>query len=91
MVQAEARARRFGQEKHVHMYNFVSLKTIDVDIVESRSGMVLTAGLPQEEGYQLPYRGFQPSHFGLRTGNRTHQVHGQFRSESSTCIGEDGY
>ncbi|KAI9883353.1 MAG: hypothetical protein M1823_004887 [Watsoniomyces obsoletus] len=38
MTQAIGRARRFGQNKLVHIYQFVSLKTIDVDILEERTG-----------------------------------------------------
>ncbi|KAI9846132.1 MAG: hypothetical protein M1838_001391 [Thelocarpon superellum] len=36
-TQAIGRARRYGQKKMVHIYRFVSLKTIDVDILESRA------------------------------------------------------
>lgn len=36
MTQAIGRARRRGQEKTVHIYHFVALKTIDVDILEQR-------------------------------------------------------
>ncbi|KAI9675585.1 MAG: hypothetical protein M1817_000951 [Caeruleum heppii] len=37
MTQAIGRARRYCQKKTVHIYRFVSLKTIDVDILEMRS------------------------------------------------------
>ncbi|KAI9753984.1 MAG: peptide transporter ptr2 [Chaenotheca gracillima] len=37
MAQAVGRARRYGQRKVVHVYQFLSLKTIDVDILEQRS------------------------------------------------------
>jgi hypothetical protein len=36
MLQAIRRAHRFGQEKMVHIYRFVALKTIDVNILENR-------------------------------------------------------
>lgn len=36
MLQAIRRAHRFGQEKVVHIYRFVALKTIDVNILENR-------------------------------------------------------
>jgi hypothetical protein len=36
MTQAIARSRRFGQKKEVHIYHFVALRTIDVDILEHR-------------------------------------------------------
>ncbi|KAJ4354998.1 hypothetical protein N0V95_003335 [Ascochyta clinopodiicola] len=36
MTQAIARSRRYGQEKHVHIYHFAALRTIDVDILEHR-------------------------------------------------------
>src|ERR1700761_6985903 len=41
MAQAIGRARRFGQQKRVHIYQFISSKTIDVDIIEKRSSKVL--------------------------------------------------
>ncbi|KAI9683648.1 MAG: hypothetical protein M1829_004953 [Trizodia sp. TS-e1964] len=41
MTQAIGRARRFGQKKTVYIYHFLSLKTIDVDIMELRSGKKL--------------------------------------------------
>lgn len=36
-TQAIGRARRYGQQKVVHIYRFFSLKTIDVDILEHRT------------------------------------------------------
>ncbi|KAF2007825.1 hypothetical protein P154DRAFT_418581 [Amniculicola lignicola CBS 123094] len=36
MAQAIARARRYKQERTVHVYHFVALRTIDVDILEHR-------------------------------------------------------
>ncbi|KAF2134891.1 hypothetical protein P153DRAFT_372163 [Dothidotthia symphoricarpi CBS 119687] len=36
MAQAEARSRRYGQKKIVHIYHFAALRTIDVDILEHR-------------------------------------------------------
>ncbi len=44
MTQAIGRARRFGQRKLVHIYHFVSLKTIDVDILEERTGKKIVQG-----------------------------------------------
>ena len=38
MTQAVGRARRYGQTKHVHIYHFASLKTIDVDTLQARTG-----------------------------------------------------
>lgn len=40
-TQAIGRARRYGQRKTVHIYRFLSLKTIDVDIIEERTGKML--------------------------------------------------
>ncbi|KAI9841565.1 MAG: hypothetical protein M1837_000611 [Sclerophora amabilis] len=37
MAQAVGRARRYGQRKVVHVYHFLSLKTIDVDTIEQRN------------------------------------------------------
>lgn len=54
MTQAIGRARRWGQEKLVHVYHFVTTKTIDVDIIEQRNqGKMLVSGalaLGGEEG-----------------------------------------
>lgn len=36
-TQAIGRLRRFGQTNHVHIYRFLSLNTIDVEIFEDRS------------------------------------------------------
>lgn len=45
MTQAIGRARRWGQEKLVHVYHFVTTKTIDVDIIEQRNqGKMLVSG-----------------------------------------------
>ncbi|KAL2011944.1 hypothetical protein VTN00DRAFT_4662 [Thermoascus crustaceus] len=41
MTQAIGRSRRFGQQKTVHIYHFVSLKTIDVNILQQRRKQVL--------------------------------------------------
>jgi len=37
MTQAIGRVRRYGQTKTVHIYRFLSLKTIDVDIIQGRT------------------------------------------------------
>ena len=39
--QCLARARRFGQLRHVSVYRFLSLKTIDVDVIQERTGQKL--------------------------------------------------
>ncbi|KAK7183834.1 hypothetical protein PSPO01_10170 [Paraphaeosphaeria sporulosa] len=36
MEQAIARSRRYGQDKHVRVYHFAALHTVDVDILEHR-------------------------------------------------------
>lgn len=41
MTQAIGRSRRFGQQRTVHIYHFVSLKTIDVNILQQRRKQVL--------------------------------------------------
>ncbi|OCH91470.1 hypothetical protein OBBRIDRAFT_812104 [Obba rivulosa] len=40
-TQAIGRVRRFGQTKHVHIWRFFSMDTIDVEIYEQRSGQKL--------------------------------------------------
>lgn len=52
MTQAIGRARRYGQEKRVHIYRFVALRTIDVDIMEQRerrADAIWDSGSPQHE------------------------------------------
>jgi len=41
MTQAIGRARRFGQEKPVHVYHFLVKGTADVDIMEHRTSRVV--------------------------------------------------
>jgi hypothetical protein len=67
MTQAEGRARRYGQERHVHVYRFLSLKTIDVDIYQARNnGMVLSEhGAEDHEPVKKPFKGFKESGFAL--------------------------
>ncbi|KMP00941.1 hypothetical protein CIRG_01081 [Coccidioides immitis RMSCC 2394] len=36
MSQAMGRSRRYGQQKHVHIYHFLALKTVEVNIFERR-------------------------------------------------------
>ena len=40
-TQAIGRACRFGQKKHVHIYDFVTAYSIDADIIEKRSHKIL--------------------------------------------------
>lgn len=40
-TQAIGRVRRFGQTKHVHVWRFFSMDTIDVEIYEQRAGKKL--------------------------------------------------
>ena len=41
LKQSIGRALRYGQTKTVYIYKFLALKTIDVDIMEKRSGLRL--------------------------------------------------
>ena len=41
MTQSIGRAKRFGQQKTVHIYRFVALRTADVDILQEREQMTL--------------------------------------------------
>ena len=42
MTQAIGRARRWGQEKNVHVYYFLSVNTIDIDYYEARNNVIIT-------------------------------------------------
>lgn len=41
MTQCIGRAKRYGQQKTVHVYRFVALRTIDVDILQEREEKTL--------------------------------------------------
>ena len=41
MTQCIGRAKRYGQRKTVHIYRFVALRTIDVDILQEREQKTL--------------------------------------------------
>lgn len=41
MTQSIGRAKRFGQQKTVHVYRFLALRTIDVDILQEREHKML--------------------------------------------------
>lgn len=52
MTQSIGRAKRFGQNKIVHVYRFLALRTIDVDILQEREGkeLVKKGGEASESG-----------------------------------------
>lgn len=54
-TQAIGRARRYGQQKMVHIYRFFSLKTIDVEILEQRTKkrLVKVTGFAKNGGFRL--------------------------------------
>ena len=87
MTQAEGRARRRGQVKHVHIYQFVSLNTIDVDVVEDREHAAFTDDALVQPNYQTPYPAFKPSGFGLVNDDTGEQ--GMYRSETSIGIASE--
>jgi hypothetical protein len=41
MTQAIGRSRRYGQKKHVHIYHFLALNTIDVNIFQHRREQIV--------------------------------------------------
>lgn len=67
MTQAMGRARRYGQTKPVHIYQFLSLKTVDVDTLQLHSGKILTENVAPPPKF-APYNTFVPSGFGLIKG-----------------------
>lgn len=68
MTQAIGRARRYGQTKPVHVYHFLSLKTIDVDVFQARSGGILCENAEPSPSY-VPFEGFVPSGFDIIEDN----------------------
>ena len=67
MTQAMGRARRYGQTKPVHIYQFLSLKTVDVDTLQLHSGKILADKVAPPPEFS-PFDGFVPSRFGLVQG-----------------------
>lgn len=41
MTQAIGRALRYGQRKHVHVWHILALNTIDIAMLQSRTGLIL--------------------------------------------------
>ena len=56
MKQAIGRARRYPQKKHLHIYHFVTAMTVDIDILEMRTGKVIKCVGPRE--YAFRSKGF---------------------------------
>ena len=50
MTQSIGRAKRFGQQKTVHVYRFLALRTIDVDILQEREHKTLVKRKDLQEG-----------------------------------------
>lgn len=50
MTQSIGRAKRFGQQKTVHVYRFLALRTIDVDILQEREHKTLVKKKDMQEG-----------------------------------------
>jgi len=67
MTQAIGRTRRYGQTKPVHIYQFLSLKTVDVDTLQQHSGKILAENVAPPPEF-VPYDTFVPSGFGLING-----------------------
>lgn len=65
MIQAEGRARRYGQMKFVHVYKFLALNTIDVDIMENMTGKQLVKLDKPIELEDHHYRNFKSPSYDL--------------------------
>jgi len=83
MTQAEGRARRYGQIKPVHIYKFLSLKTVDVDALQLHSGKILAENVAPAPEF-IPYSSFVPSSFGLIKAVRDEK--GRFGSAETTKL-----
>src|SRR4051812_38187090 len=64
MTQAIGRARRFGQQKVVHVYQFIAAETIDVDILEKRSAKILKR-IPSVKTVAPPFKLFEEDRIAL--------------------------
>ena len=70
--QAEGRVKRFGQMKTVHIYNFVTSRTVDADIYELREKKaILSIG---NETLLADAEPGQHGDFCSRIGNRIFEV-----------------
>lgn len=83
MTQAMGRARRYGQTKPVHIYNFLSLKTIDIDTLQLRSGKILAEDVAPPLEF-FPFVSFAPSTFGLI--DTSHGEKGEFGSAETSKL-----
>lgn len=50
MTQSIGRAKRYGQQKTVHIYRFVALRTADIDILQEREQKTLVKRKVLEQG-----------------------------------------
>jgi hypothetical protein len=82
VIQSTGRSRRFGQQKDVHVYRFVTLNSIDVDVIETNENKVLEDGKPLQPDLVSPFEGFVPSGFALTEA--VNGSEGRFRSEWAT-------
>ena len=53
--QAVGRAIRFGQKKKVHVYQFLAVKTIDINIIEDRTEQIVANKQPLGNDYCRNY------------------------------------
>jgi hypothetical protein len=69
MLQARGRSQRYGQLKHVHIYHWFTLNTIDVDVFQAGEKSILVPGEggkgAEGQDRELPFSGFKQK-FGYR-------------------------
>ncbi|KAL1629414.1 hypothetical protein SLS54_001163 [Diplodia seriata] len=65
MVQSVGRARRYGQQRPVHVYRFIAPHTIDVDIVEQRE-LRSTALRQESQEMAAPFEPGKADYEGVR-------------------------
>jgi hypothetical protein len=65
MIQAEGRARRYGQTNPVHVYHFLTLNTIDVDTIQMRQNVVLKQLANPRVPEYVPFDGFKDAMYEL--------------------------
>lgn len=87
MTQAIGRARRYGQVKHVHIYHFAALKTIDVDTMQVRSGNTLVRSEDMDIDVEKPFEGFESCGYEMR--HLGEGVKGEFGSAVASKLVND--
>lgn len=65
MTQSRGRARRYGQKRHVHIYQFLTLHTYDIDAIQGPSGKIFKEDPNPVMPEIKPYESWKPASYAL--------------------------